>query len=81
MIRIVNKFGASLTDDVRVVIYDRHMFIVEATDDNDDETFFTMGFAFSMSLSKSANALEISESVIFAFCSIDFWIPPMPDRI
>ncbi len=28
---IVNKFGASLTDDARVVIYDRHMFIVQAT--------------------------------------------------
>jgi hypothetical protein len=29
--RIVNKLGASLTDDTRVVIYDRHMFIVQAT--------------------------------------------------
>ncbi len=28
---IVNKFGASPTDDARVVIYDRHMFIVQAT--------------------------------------------------
>jgi hypothetical protein len=28
---IVNKFETSLTDDARVVIYDRHMFIVEAT--------------------------------------------------
>ncbi len=27
----VSKLEASLTDDVRVVIYDRHMFIVEAT--------------------------------------------------
>ncbi len=27
----VNKFGASLTDDTRVVIYNRHMFIVQAT--------------------------------------------------
>ncbi len=27
----VNKFGASLTDDARVVIYDCHMFIVQAT--------------------------------------------------
>jgi hypothetical protein len=27
----INKFGASLTDDARVVIYDRHMFIVQAT--------------------------------------------------
>ncbi len=28
---IVNKFQASLTDDARVVIYERHMFIVQAT--------------------------------------------------
>jgi hypothetical protein len=28
---IVNKFGASLTDDARVVIYNCHMFIVQAT--------------------------------------------------
>jgi hypothetical protein len=30
--RIVNKLNASLTDDARVVIYDHHMFIVQATD-------------------------------------------------
>ncbi len=29
--RVVNKLETSLTDDVRVVIYDRHMFIVQAT--------------------------------------------------
>ncbi len=29
--RIVNKLDASLTDDARVVIYNRHMFIVQAT--------------------------------------------------
>jgi hypothetical protein len=28
---IINKLGASLTDDARVIIYDRHMFIVQAT--------------------------------------------------
>ena len=28
---IINKFEASLTDDARVVIYDRHVFIVQAT--------------------------------------------------
>ncbi len=28
---IVNKLGASLTDDARVIIYDSHMFIVQAT--------------------------------------------------
>ncbi len=29
--RIVNKLDASLTDDTRVIIYDHHMFIVQAT--------------------------------------------------
>jgi hypothetical protein len=28
---IVNKLGASLTDDARVVIYGRHVFIDQAT--------------------------------------------------
>ena len=28
---IFNKFGASLTDDARVIIYDCHMFIAQAT--------------------------------------------------
>ncbi len=30
--RVVNKLEASLTDDARVVIYDRQMLIVQATD-------------------------------------------------
>jgi hypothetical protein len=30
--RVVNKLEASLTDDARVVIYNCHMFIVQATD-------------------------------------------------
>ncbi len=30
--RIVNKLDASLTDNARVIIYDRHRFIVQATD-------------------------------------------------
>jgi hypothetical protein len=29
--RVINKLEASLTDVARVVIYDRHMFKVEAT--------------------------------------------------
>ncbi len=29
--RVVNKLETPLTDDARVVIYDRHMFIVPAT--------------------------------------------------
>jgi len=28
---VINKFKASLTDDARVIIYDCHMFIVQAT--------------------------------------------------
>jgi hypothetical protein len=30
--RVINKLEASLTDDVRVIIYDRQMFIVQAPD-------------------------------------------------
>jgi hypothetical protein len=30
--RVVNKLETSLTDDARVDIKDRHMFIVQATD-------------------------------------------------
>ncbi len=29
--RVVNKLETSLTDDARVIIYDCHMFIVQAT--------------------------------------------------
>ncbi len=32
--RVINKLEASPTDDARVVIYDRRMIIVQATDDN-----------------------------------------------
>jgi hypothetical protein len=31
--RVVNKLEASLTDDARVIIYDCHMFIVQAAGD------------------------------------------------
>ncbi len=31
--RVINKLEASLTDDARVIIYDCHMFIVQATGD------------------------------------------------
>jgi hypothetical protein len=29
--RVINKLEASLTDDSRVIVYDHHMFIVQAT--------------------------------------------------
>jgi hypothetical protein len=29
---IINKLGASLTDDERVIIYAHHLFIIQATD-------------------------------------------------
>jgi nanoRNase/pAp phosphatase (c-di-AMP/oligoRNAs hydrolase) len=32
--RIVNKLETSLIDDARVIIYDHHMFTVEATGDS-----------------------------------------------
>ncbi len=41
--RVVNKLEASLINDARVVIYDRHMLIVQATELY--ETFGTCFFA------------------------------------
>jgi hypothetical protein len=40
--RVINKLEASLNDDARVVIYDRHMFIAQATEsmDNDIQSAF-----------------------------------------
>ncbi len=29
--RVINKLETSLTNDARVIIYDRHVFIVQAT--------------------------------------------------
>ncbi len=31
--KVINKLEASVTDDARVIIYDSHMFIVQATGD------------------------------------------------
>ncbi len=37
--RIVNKLDASLTDESRVIIYDRHMFIVQAKNLSIEQVF------------------------------------------
>jgi hypothetical protein len=42
--RVVNKFEASLTDDARVIIYDHHMFIVQATEKADFYNFLNASF-------------------------------------
>jgi hypothetical protein len=45
--RVINKLEASLTDDARVVIYNRHMFIIQATGANPIKLFgsqFTRSF-------------------------------------
>ena len=45
--RVVNKLEASLTDDTRVVIYDHHMFIIQANGANPIKLFgsqFTRSF-------------------------------------
>jgi hypothetical protein len=33
--RVINRLEASLTDDAKVIIYDRHMFLVQATEFDD----------------------------------------------
>ncbi len=36
--RVINKLETGLTDNARVVIYDHHMFIVQATDRKQNNT-------------------------------------------
>ncbi len=43
--RIVNKLETSPTDDARVVIYDHHMFIVQATGDKNWQLIHPNGTA------------------------------------
>jgi hypothetical protein len=51
---IVNKFGASLTDDARVIIYDRHMFIVQATGDGTQTVLLLFVYFTQSSLGNEA---------------------------
>ncbi len=44
--RVVNKLEASFTDDARVVIYDRHMFIVQATGYTTNSNVFVIKMIF-----------------------------------
>ncbi len=57
--RVVNKLEASLTDDARVIIYDRHMFIVQTTGCRGYETFSV----------NDANKVECLNLVSFLFLS------------
>ncbi len=45
--RVVNKLETSLTDDTRVIIYDHHMFIAQATGVGREEQ--AMVFQFQVS--------------------------------
>jgi hypothetical protein len=46
--RVVNKLEASLTDDTRVIIYDCHMFIVQATDFRYSDKLTNIGLFIEM---------------------------------
>ncbi len=41
---VINKLETSLTDDARVIIYDRHLLIVEAT----DATIWSLSFGHQL---------------------------------
>ncbi len=44
--RVINKLEASLTDDARVIIYNRHMFIVQATGVNVIKLLMILSYKF-----------------------------------
>jgi hypothetical protein len=49
---IVNRFGASLTDAARGVIYDRHMFIVQAIGGQRSNLYLKVGPIFKLVISQ-----------------------------
>jgi hypothetical protein len=51
-------FGASLTKDVKVVIYDRNMFIIQATD---CDTVVKLFFFIAKNVAKQARAYTCAE--------------------
>jgi len=48
--RVVNKLEASLTEGDRVVIYDRHMFIVQATGGQSSNPYLNVVHFFDTSV-------------------------------
>ncbi len=48
--RVVNKLEASLTDNARVIIYDRQMFIVQAMDGQSSNLYLNDVHFFSTSV-------------------------------
>ena len=45
--RVINKLETSLTDDAGVIIYDRHMFMVQATGACTIKLFTVVIYGFS----------------------------------
>jgi hypothetical protein len=59
----VNEFETSLTDDARVVIYYRHMFIVEAIGPRPIEHFSLLSTAIDKGLIK-ASRISIGNDIL-----------------
>jgi hypothetical protein len=59
--RVVNKLVASLIDDARVVIYDRQMFIVQAT--AQDKSNLYLIFTFYKSFNWKLNIIYYTKKV------------------
>jgi hypothetical protein len=60
--RVINKLEASLTDDARVIIYDCHMFIVQATGINLMKLFW---HKVTISLGKEDLMTTLSQLLFF----------------
>jgi hypothetical protein len=48
--RVINKLESSLNDDARVVIYDRHMIIVQATGGQSPNPYLNVAHFFNTSV-------------------------------
>ncbi len=58
--RVVTKLETSLADDARVIIYNRHMFIAQATDWRKKSVLLKIAF--------------LLRPIFFSKCYLNFWL-------
>jgi hypothetical protein len=63
--RVINKLEASLTDDARVIIYNCHMLIAQATGPRQSWSIKLHLFYFNVALLKTKNQISIYVQTYF----------------
>ncbi len=79
--RVINKLEALLTDDARVMIYDRHMFLVQATGTHPlkailDKIYFTHSLKFKSFTGLGNEPVILKIFIFFSRFTTELQWPP-----